>query len=73
MAEKNVKQRMHDGEVIICGKTGLASDPADIRATLEAGGFDLLQCDSQHAPFKEERLIPFCNLAEEYNVPVCFG
>lgn len=72
MAEKNVKQRMHDGEVIFCKGMGLASEPEEIRATLEEGGFDLLQCDSQHSPFKEERLIPFCSLAEEYNVPVLF-
>lgn len=72
MAEKNVKQRMRDGEVIMCGKMALASDLSDVRATLEAGGIDLLQCDSQHVPFNEERLIPYCNLAEEYNVPVLF-
>ena len=72
MAEKNVKQRMRDGEVIICKGMPLVSDLGDVKATLEAGGFDLLQCDSQHVPFNEEHLIPYCNLAEEYDVPVLF-
>ena len=72
MAEKNVKQRMRDGEVIICERCHLTSDPDEVRSTLATGGFDLLQCDSQHSPFKENRLVPFCNLAEEHNTPVLF-
>ena len=60
MAEKSLKQRIHDGEVLIGQGAPVASDPDDLRAILDEADFDFINTDSQHSAFNEERLKTFC-------------
>ena len=47
MAEKSLKQRIHDGEVLIGQGAPVASDPDDLRAILDEADFDFINTDSQ--------------------------
>ena len=72
MAEKSLKQRIHDGEVLIGRGAPVASDPDDLRAILDGADFDFINTDSQHSAFNEERLKTFCEVADEFDMPVQF-
>ena len=67
-----MKQRIRDGEVLIGQGAPVASDPDDLRAILDGADFDFINTDSQHSAFNEERLVTFCNVADEFDMPVQF-
>ena len=72
MAEKSLKQRIRDGEVLIGRGAPVASEPDDLRAILDGADFDFINTDSQHSAFNEERLKTFCEVADEFDMPVQF-
>ncbi|MBI1923519.1 hypothetical protein HYR99_04635 [Candidatus Poribacteria bacterium] len=72
MPEKSLKQRIHDGEIIVGRGASLSTAPDELRAILDKGGFDYISTDSQHSAFNEERLVTFCKVADEFDVPVQF-
>ncbi len=72
MPEKSLKQRIHDKEVIVGRGASVATAPDELRAILDKGGFDYISTDSQHSAFNEERLVTFCQVADEFDMPVQF-
>lgn len=73
MSEKKgttLKQRIHDGEHIF----GLAAPTSTSRERLAAilgqGSYDFIWTDSQHSAFNEERLVAFCEMANELDIPI---
>jgi len=72
MSKQSLKQRIHQGEIIIGRVASIMSEPDDLRSILGEGGFDFISTDSQHSAFNEERLVTFCDVADEFDVPVQF-
>ncbi|MCZ6679660.1 MAG: aldolase/citrate lyase family protein [Candidatus Poribacteria bacterium] len=72
MPEKSLKQRIHDGEVLVGGGASVATDPDQLRRILDGATFDFISTDSQHSAFNEERLVTFCKVADEFDMPVQF-
>ena len=72
MSEKSLKQRIHEGEIIIGKGASIMADPDELRSILGEGGFDFISTDSQHSAFNEERLVTFCDVADEFDIPVQF-
>ena len=72
MPEKTLKQRIHDGETIVGVSVPISTTRDRLQAILDGGPYDFVSTDSQHAAFNEERLVSFCAIADELNVPVQF-
>ena len=72
MSGKSLKRRIHEGEIIIGRGASIMADPDELRSILDEGGFDFISTDSQHSAFNEERLVTFCNVADEFDIPVQF-
>ena len=66
---KRLKQRIHEGETIEV--VGVATDieRGRLEEILAIREFDLIAIDSQHSAHNEERIVSFCELAREFEVP----
>lgn len=69
MPEKNLKQRIHDGEIIECVGIPTDIERGRLEEILAIREFDLLSLDSQHVAHNEERIISCCELIREYDKP----
>lgn len=69
MAEKNLKQRIHDGEVIECVGIPIDIERGRLEEILAIREFDLLALDCQHSPHNEERIVSCCEMLREYGKP----
>ena len=68
----SLKKRINAREKII-GVTVPADTPKDRLAALrDSGPYDFVWVDGQHSPISEERLLSFCELAAELDLPVLF-
>ena len=66
MAEKkHLKQRINEGEVIIGAIVGWDTGSDRLKEILDQYPYDFFSLDSQHSPFSEEKLVDFCNMADE--------
>ena len=72
MSEKNLKQQIHAGETLVGVPISLQSSRDDFDSLLEHGPYDFVCADAQHSAYNEERLVEFCNLADEFDIPVMF-
>ena len=72
MAEKNLKQRIREGAIIVGRGASVATAQDELRAILDGADFDFISTDSQHSAFNEERLVTFCEVADEFDMPVQF-
>ncbi|MCZ6680104.1 MAG: hypothetical protein O7E52_22975, partial [Candidatus Poribacteria bacterium] len=72
MPDKALKQRIHDGEHIYGISVPVSSDRARLAAILDGGDYDFVSTDSQHSAYNEEQLVAFCQLANEFDIPVQF-
>ena len=72
MSEKTLKQRIHDGEHIYGVSVPVSSDRDGLKAILDQDDWDFVSADSQHSAYNEERLVAFCELADEFDIPVQF-
>jgi 2-dehydro-3-deoxyglucarate aldolase/4-hydroxy-2-oxoheptanedioate aldolase len=72
MLEKTLKQRIHNGEAIVGVSVPIWTTQERLQAILDRGDYHFVSTDSQHAAFNEERLVAFCEIANELNVPVQF-
>jgi len=72
MSEKNLKQQIHAGETLVGVPISLQSNRDDFDSLLEHGPYDFVCADAQHSAYNEERLVEFCNLADEFDIPVMF-
>lgn len=59
MAEKSMKQKFADGELVLCMNLRLARS-VDIAMIAKAGGYDALYVDMQHAPYSIETTATIC-------------
>lgn len=72
MSAANLKQRIQNGELIYGANASMDTTPEALRAKVESHGYDFVAVDSQHAPYNEDRLVAFCNMANELGIPVNF-
>ena len=72
MSEKTLKQRIHDGEAIYGISVSIQTDRDGLATILDQGPYDFVSTDSQHSAYNEERLVAFCNMADEFDIPVQF-
>ena len=65
-----LKKRIRDREVIVALRVSVTMERAALVSALEQKPYDLLYVEGQHSPFTEEQLTNFCQIAEEFDMPV---
>jgi len=70
--QKSLKQRIHQGDVIVGVSVPLHIDRSRLEHILSQDAYDFVAFDSQHSPYNEEQLVAFCALAEDVGIPVQF-
>jgi 2-dehydro-3-deoxyglucarate aldolase/4-hydroxy-2-oxoheptanedioate aldolase len=68
----SLKQRIRKGEVVIGVSAPITADRQRLEDILSRDTYDFVSVDSQHAAFNEDRLVQFCAIAEELDIPVQF-
>ena len=71
-SQDSLKQRIHQGEVVIGVSAPITADRQRLEDILSRDSYDFVSVDSQHAAFNEEKLVQFCAIAEELDIPVQF-
>jgi 2-keto-3-deoxy-L-rhamnonate aldolase RhmA len=66
----SLKQRIHDGKVVVALRVPIETPGEALEAALGKGTYDLIYIDGQHMPWSEERLVAFCDTAEALGFPV---
>ena len=69
-SQDSLKQRIHKGEVVIGVSAPITADRQRLEDILSRDSYDFVSVDSQHAAFNEEKLVQFCAIAEELDIPV---
>lgn len=72
MSEINLKKRIRDGKHVFGTSVSMTIDRDRLAEKVVKGGYDFVAVDSQHAPYNEDRLVSFCNIADEMDIPVNF-
>ncbi len=72
MSETNLKQLIRDGKHVYGVSVSMMIDRDSLAERVDNGGYDFVAVDSQHSAFSEERLVAFCNMADELDIPVNF-
>jgi 2-keto-3-deoxy-L-rhamnonate aldolase RhmA len=67
--DRTLKQRIHDGDALAIAWASLAMDREALVSKFTEGAWDLVFVDAQHAPYDEDKLVTFCQVAEEQGVP----
>ena len=65
-----LKQRIHRGEIIKIASTSMGVEKSQLSDILSKDDYDLVGVDSQHSACNEEKLVTFCAMAEELDIPV---
>ena len=68
----SLKQRIRDGEIVIGVSAPMSASRSQLEDILGKDSYGFVAVDSQHSPFNEERLVEFCAIAEELDIPVQF-
>ncbi len=66
----SLKQRIHRREVIKVASASMGVEKSQLEDILSKDNYDLVGVDSQHSAFNEEKLVAFCAMAEELDIPV---
>ena len=66
----NIKERINRGDTVRAVTLPVTTGKDGIAAAVEAGGYDFVNTDAQHAACDEERLQAFCAAATDIGVPV---
>ncbi len=72
MSETNLKKLIRDGQHVYGAAVSMTIDRDSLAERIEKGGYDFVAVDSQHAPYSENRLVAFCNMADDLGIPVNF-
>ena len=72
MIESDLKERIRRGDQIVGVSAPMTSTKTQLETTLGADDYDFISVDTQHSPFNEERLVEFCAITTELNIPVHF-
>lgn len=65
-----LKQRIHDGEILIGVTVPMTTTKSQLETILGKDDYAFVWIDSQHSPLNEERLVEFCSMAESMGVHV---
>ena len=68
----SLKQRIHDGEIVVGVSASLDSDRSRLESILSKDTYSFITVDSQHSPFSEDKLVAFCSTAQDLGLPVQF-
>jgi 2-keto-3-deoxy-L-rhamnonate aldolase RhmA len=71
-SQDSLKQRIRKGEVVIGVSAPITADRQRLEDILRRDSYAFVSVDSQHAAFNEEKLVQFCAIAEELDIPVQF-
>ncbi|MBC8234882.1 hypothetical protein H8E77_35500 [bacterium] len=66
----SLKQRIHRGEIIKIASTSMGVEKSQLEDILSKDDYDLVGVDSQHSACNEEKLVTFCAMAGELDIPV---
>ena len=66
----SLKQRIRDGEIVVGVSSPMSVSKSQLEEILSKDTYGFVSVDSQHSPFNEERLVEFCAIAEELDIPV---
>ena len=69
---ESLKQRVNNGDIILGVSAPINASKSDLENILSKDAYDFIGTDSQHSAFNEERLVEFCGIAAELEVPVQF-
>lgn len=72
MAEKNLKQRMKSGEILIGVSVPINASLNEMESIISKDEYAFVSTDSQHNAFNEETLVDFCQHASKLGIPVQF-
>jgi 4-hydroxy-2-oxoheptanedioate aldolase len=67
--DRTLKQRIHDGDALAIAWASLAMDYDTLVSRLTEAPWDLVFVDAQHAPYDEDKLVAFCQIAADLGVP----
>ena len=67
-----LKQKIRNGDTVIGFGVSMDVDKEQFAAMVEAGGgeYEFVFADAQHSAFSERALVDFCNLTDEFGLPV---
>ena len=68
--QESLKQRIHKGEIVYSVGAPMDASRSQLEEILSHGPYDFVSVDSQHSAFSEDRLVAFCTIAEELDIPV---
>ena len=69
---ESLKQRVNNGDIILGVSAPINATKSELENILSKDTYDFIGTDSQHSAFNEERLVEFCGIAAELEVPVQF-
>jgi 2-keto-3-deoxy-L-rhamnonate aldolase RhmA len=72
MAQFNLKQRIQHGETVIGVRVPGTISKDDFKAAVDERSYDFAFIDGQHSALSEDRLVAFCEMADEFDIPVRF-
>ena len=72
MSGKNLKQRIHDGELIYGVSVPVSANRDEMKAIIDKDHYDFVMADSQHTAYSERLLVEYCNIANSLDIPVHF-
>jgi len=70
MAAKGLKQRIRDGEVVNGLGVEMDIERSELEGYLEQREYHYLNVDCQHVAFSEDRLVSFCEMAQDLGIDV---
>jgi 4-hydroxy-2-oxoheptanedioate aldolase len=71
-SELSLKQRIHNGDIIVALRPSIAISRGQLEDALSKGAYDLIYLDGQHSAFSDDQLVSFCAMAEDLGLPVQF-
>jgi 2-keto-3-deoxy-L-rhamnonate aldolase RhmA len=70
MADKSLKQRLREDEVLTLTKAPINASREQLETIAAQSAIDMFLVDAQHAPFNEDNLVSFCDSAAALEIPV---
>lgn len=72
MSNKNLKQRIRDGDQVLGVSVPINPDRDRLERILSKDNYDFVSVDSQHSAYNEDTLAQFCGMASDIGIPVQF-
>ena len=72
MSNKNLKQRIRDGDQVLGVSVPINPDRDRLERILSKDNYYFVSIDSQHSAYNEDTLAQFCGMASDIGIPVQF-